>query len=136
MYFQGVGCKPRSQSFQRAGVNLMYNNVSLRLLAGCRVGIHRQPGGDRVGVGAAPAVAEEEADAAAAGGTGALREGEVGRTRGGEADHHAALVVLAQAQSQKTSFNLKALIYFSVSKLETGCFQSRVKLAPPPHLVL
>ena len=35
------------------------------------------------------------------------------------------------AQAQNTRFNLKPILSFSVSNFETGCFQARVKLAPP-----
>ena len=34
-------------------------------------------------------------------------------------------------QAQKPGFKLKALLSFSQSNFETGCFQARVKLAPP-----
>ena len=35
------------------------------------------------------------------------------------------------AQAQKNRFKLKALLSFSQSNFETGCFQARVELAPP-----
>ena len=43
-------------------------------------------------------------------------------------------ILVGVAQAQKQGFKLKALLSFSQSNFETGCFQARVEL-PSPHLV-
>ena len=42
------------------------------------------------------------------------------------------LFVVGGVQARKTRFKFKAPLYFQVSNFETGRFQARVKVAPPP----